>query len=86
MPQGTPGIGIVDRRSQERSEATVALERRGHADEFVIHARQVRAQTFFCGEDYKLYLDLLAEHTAAADVEVWAWVLMLTAHQVPERP
>jgi putative transposase len=35
-----------------------------------------RARTFFSDNDYRLYRDLLAEHAAAADVEVWAWVLM----------
>src|SRR5436189_6236418 len=35
-----------------------------------------RAQTFFGDEDYRLYRDLLAEHAAAAGVEVWSWVLM----------
>jgi putative transposase len=35
-----------------------------------------RAQTFFSDDDYRLYRDLLAEQTAAAGVEVWAWVLM----------
>ena len=35
-----------------------------------------RAQTFFRDADYALYRDLLAEHSAAAGVEVWAWVLM----------
>jgi putative transposase len=35
-----------------------------------------RATTFFREEDYRLYKTLLAEHAAAADVEVWAWVLM----------
>lgn len=35
-----------------------------------------RAQTFFSDADYALYRDLLAEHCAAAGVEVWAWVLM----------
>jgi putative transposase len=35
-----------------------------------------RAQTFFSDDDYRLYRDLLAEHAAAAGVEVWAWVLM----------
>ncbi len=35
-----------------------------------------RAQTFFCNADYALYRHLLAEHCAAAGVEVWAWVLM----------
>lgn len=35
-----------------------------------------RQQTFFRDQDYRLYLDLLAEHASAAGVEVWAWVLM----------
>ena len=35
-----------------------------------------RQQTFFSDEDYALYRDLLAEHARAANVEVWAWVLM----------
>jgi len=35
-----------------------------------------RARTFFSDNDYRLYRDLLAEHAAAAQVEVWAWVLM----------
>ena len=35
-----------------------------------------RAQTFFGEDDYRLYRDLLAEHAAKADVEVWSWVLM----------
>lgn len=35
-----------------------------------------RAQTFFCDQDYALYRDLLAEHCAAAGVEIWSWVLM----------
>ena len=35
-----------------------------------------RARTFFDDSDYALYRDLLAEHCAAADVEVWAWCLM----------
>jgi len=34
------------------------------------------AQTFFRDADYALYRDLLAEHAVAANVEVWAWVLM----------
>ena len=29
-----------------------------------------RAQTFFCDADYALYRDLLAEHCAAAGVEI----------------
>ena len=35
-----------------------------------------RAQTFFDDADYALYRDLLGEHCAAADVEIWSWVLM----------
>jgi putative transposase len=35
-----------------------------------------RARTFFSDADYALYRDLLAEHSAKANVEVWAWVLM----------
>jgi putative transposase len=35
-----------------------------------------RARTFFGDDDYNFYRDLLAEHAAAAGVEVWAWVLM----------
>lgn len=35
-----------------------------------------RAQTFFDDEDYAAYRDLLAEHSRAAGVEVWSWVLM----------
>jgi putative transposase len=35
-----------------------------------------RQQTFFDDADYRAYRDLLAEHAAAAGVEVWAWVLM----------
>ncbi|WP_114954942.1 transposase [Sphingosinicella terrae] len=35
-----------------------------------------RARTFFSDQDYAFYRDLLAEHAAAARVEVWAWVLM----------
>ena len=35
-----------------------------------------RAQTFFNDADYALYRDLLAEHCAAAGVEIWSWVLM----------
>jgi putative transposase len=36
-----------------------------------------RRQTVFFGDhDYRAYLALLAEHTRAADVAVWAWCLM----------
>ncbi|HRE61745.1 MAG TPA: transposase [Micropepsaceae bacterium] len=34
------------------------------------------ARTFFSDGDYRLYRDLLSEHAAAADVDVWAWMLM----------
>jgi len=32
-----------------------------------------RARTFFSDDDYRLYPDLLAEHTAATEVEVRSW-------------
>ena len=35
-----------------------------------------RAQTFFSDDDYGFYRDLLTEHAARANVEVWGWVLM----------
>lgn len=35
-----------------------------------------RARTFFGDLDYAAYRDLLASHCAAANIEVWAWVLM----------
>jgi putative transposase len=35
-----------------------------------------RAQTFFSEADYALYRDLLAASCRAAEVEIWAWVLM----------
>jgi len=35
-----------------------------------------RQQVFFEPADYRLYLDLLATHCTAADVEVWAYCLM----------
>jgi putative transposase len=35
-----------------------------------------RARTFFADADYALYRDLLAQACRAADVAVWAWVLM----------
>src|SRR5579872_2408201 len=35
-----------------------------------------RARTFFRDADYALYRDLLAAACEAADVAVWAWVLM----------
>ena len=47
----------------------------GHAHH-VTQRGNGRAQTFFGDEDYELYRDLLGRHCAAADVEVWSWVLM----------
>ncbi len=35
-----------------------------------------RARTFFSDLDYERYLNLLARHCQAAEVGVWAWVLM----------
>lgn len=35
-----------------------------------------RQRTFFCDEDYRYYLDLMAEFTGAARTEVWAYCLM----------
>jgi REP element-mobilizing transposase RayT len=35
-----------------------------------------RAQTFFSDDDYTLYRHLLGQHCRAAQVSVWAWVLM----------
>jgi len=35
-----------------------------------------RQQVFFTDADYRLYLELLAEHTRAAKVAVWAYCLM----------
>ncbi|MDH3970238.1 MAG: transposase [Rhodospirillales bacterium] len=35
-----------------------------------------RLETFFNDGDYRAYLDLLAEHCAAAEVAVWAYCLM----------
>lgn len=35
-----------------------------------------RAQTFFTPKDYRTYRDRLADYSAAANVDVWAWVLM----------
>lgn len=35
-----------------------------------------RQQVFFGEDDYAFYLELLAEHTRAAGVGVWAWCLM----------
>ncbi len=35
-----------------------------------------RLETFFGDDDYRAYLDLMAEHCAAAEVAVWAYCLM----------
>jgi len=35
-----------------------------------------RQKTFFCPDDYQIYLDLMAEFAHAADTEVWAYCLM----------
>jgi putative transposase len=35
-----------------------------------------RSRTFFGDEDYAFYRDLLAGSCRAANVEIWAWVLM----------
>jgi putative transposase len=35
-----------------------------------------RQQTFFCDDDYRAYIDLMAEWCGKCHVEVWAWCLM----------
>ncbi len=35
-----------------------------------------RQQTFFCDDDYRQYLALMAEWTAKHGVHIWAWCLM----------
>ncbi len=35
-----------------------------------------RQQTFFCDDDYREYLALMAEWTGKHEVEIWAWCLM----------
>jgi putative transposase len=35
-----------------------------------------RQQTFFCDDDYRQYLSLMAEWTSKCGVEIWAWCLM----------
>jgi putative transposase len=35
-----------------------------------------RQETFFCDDDYRAYLDLMAEWCRKCRVEVWAWCLM----------
>lgn len=35
-----------------------------------------RQQTFFCDDDYTVYLDLMAEWCGKYRVEIWAWCLM----------
>jgi putative transposase len=35
-----------------------------------------RQQTFFCDDDYRAYIDLMAEWCSNYRVEIWAWCLM----------
>ena len=35
-----------------------------------------RQQTFFCDEDYRAYIELMAEWCRKHDVAIWAWCLM----------
>lgn len=35
-----------------------------------------RQQTFFCDDDYQVYLDLIAQWCAKKGVAIWAWCLM----------
>lgn len=35
-----------------------------------------RQQTFFCDDDYRKYLALMAEWTGKHEVEIWTWCLM----------
>lgn len=35
-----------------------------------------RQQTFFCDDDYREYLALMAEWTGKYEVQIWAWCLM----------
>jgi putative transposase len=35
-----------------------------------------RQQTFFCDEDYRIYLELMGEWCTAHEVEIWAYCLM----------
>ncbi|MBU4274059.1 MAG: transposase [Planctomycetes bacterium] len=35
-----------------------------------------RQQTFFCDDDYREYLSLMAEWTDKCEVQIWAWCLM----------
>ena len=35
-----------------------------------------RQQTFFCDDDYKAYISLMAEWCLKCHVEIWAWCLM----------
>ncbi len=36
-----------------------------------------RQQTFFCDEDYRLYIELMAEWCGAHQVEIWAYCLLV---------
>jgi putative transposase len=42
-----------------------------------------RAQTFFCDDDYRLYLDLLRKHCTEAQVRIWGKHLGMGAHAEP---
>ena len=35
-----------------------------------------RQQTFFCGEDYRAYIDLMSEWCSKHEVDIWAYCLM----------
>jgi REP element-mobilizing transposase RayT len=35
-----------------------------------------RQQTFFCGEDYRAYIDLMSEWCSKHGVDIWAYCLM----------
>lgn len=47
-----------------------------HLPHHVTQRGNGRSQTFFSDDDYRLYLDLLGKHCTAAEVGIWAWVLM----------
>jgi REP element-mobilizing transposase RayT len=53
-------------RTHRRSRFAASVTQRGDG----------RARAFFLDEDHALYRDLLAASCRAADVEIWAWVLM----------
>ena len=47
-----------------------------HLPHHVTQRGNGRAKTFFCDDDYQVYLDLLHKHCTEAEVSIWAWVLM----------